>query len=123
MMQHEFESRILGTVSPDDWEVIEHVYMWHPSIDDVKGKDQIAQLYLLGGMGLIQDMYYGSMRAHALTDGMNQTANLIAELKEKKDISMAEWDRKIHEAQKSHTDAAIKWSDFKSLYKKDIERR
>jgi hypothetical protein len=56
MMKHEFEARIKATVSAEDYVVIEKVYAFHPIIDEVDGKDQIAQLYKLGGMALINDM-------------------------------------------------------------------
>lgn len=56
MMKDEFEKLIGKTVSDDDYDIIENVYTWHPAIDEVKGKDQIATLYKTGGMPLIKSM-------------------------------------------------------------------
>ena len=38
------------------WKTIEYVYTWHPSIDNVRGKEQIAYLYAEFGMRIIEDM-------------------------------------------------------------------
>jgi len=57
MMKDEFEKRIPGTVTPEQWEKINTVYQFHPVIKDVGGKDQIAALYVAGGMFLIEDMF------------------------------------------------------------------
>lgn len=57
MMKEEFESRINGQVSNEDYDVIEYVYTWHPFIDPVKGKDQMASLYNMPcGMEFIMKM-------------------------------------------------------------------
>lgn len=44
--------------SPNDEEMklINHVYMYHPCISNIKGKGQIAYLYVYFGMRLIRDM-------------------------------------------------------------------
>lgn len=56
MMKQEFEQRIGAEVTQEQYRMIEHVYMWHPSIPNVGGKDVIAQLWKIGGMALIEDM-------------------------------------------------------------------
>lgn len=56
MTKQEFETGINGTVSDRDYAAIEKVYMFHPAISDTEGKDQIAQLYKIGGMLIIRDM-------------------------------------------------------------------
>lgn len=56
MMKVEFEKRIGASISHEDYAIVEHVYMWHPSIPNVGGKDKIADLYLIGGMDVIRDM-------------------------------------------------------------------
>lgn len=42
MMKCEFEERIGGEVRQSDYNIIEHVYTWHPAISNTEGKDQIA---------------------------------------------------------------------------------
>ena len=56
MMKHEFEERVGGEISDQNYEIIETVYTWHPVINEVGGKDQIAALYETGGMPLIKSM-------------------------------------------------------------------
>lgn len=56
MNKEEFEQRIGGSVSDRDYAVIDKVYTWHPAIDDVTGKEQIATLYKAGGMLVIRNM-------------------------------------------------------------------
>ena len=56
MMKVEFEELVGYPVSNDDYKVIEYVYTWHPSIDEVHGKQQIATLYKVLGMPLIHSM-------------------------------------------------------------------
>ena len=41
----EFNSRVSSPVSAEQYRTIEYVYQFHPVIDPVKGKDQIAQLW------------------------------------------------------------------------------
>lgn len=56
MMKQEFEERVGVEISDQDYKVIETVYTWHPAINEVGGKDQIATLYKTGGMPLINSM-------------------------------------------------------------------
>lgn len=56
MMKHEFEERVGCEISDQNYEIIETVYTWHPAINEVVGKDQIATLYETGGMPLIKSM-------------------------------------------------------------------
>lgn len=65
MTKQEFESRLEDgkAVSVEQYRVIEYVYMYHPAIDAVRGKDQIAILYNMFGMTVINDMYPRAARA------------------------------------------------------------
>ena len=56
MMKEEFEKIVGETVSNEDYNVIEKVYIWHPSISEVSGKDQISSIYRQFGMPVIHDM-------------------------------------------------------------------
>ena len=61
-MRNEFEERVkkLGgdttTLSVKDYEVVETVYTFHPSISNTEGKNEIAYLYVNFGMRIILDM-------------------------------------------------------------------
>ncbi len=62
MYKQEFEARLedmvghVMRVSDEDYDVIEKVYTFHPSISETDGKNQIARLYLEYGMSIIRDM-------------------------------------------------------------------
>lgn len=43
-------------ISAEDYAIVEFVYTWHPAIPNYGGKDTIAHLYHLCGIGLISDM-------------------------------------------------------------------
>lgn len=43
MQKQEFEERIERTVTDEQYKVIEEVYMWHPSIRNTSGKDEVAE--------------------------------------------------------------------------------
>lgn len=57
MQKQEFEERIERTVTDEQYKVIEEVYMWHPSIRNTSGKDEVAELYKSFGMTIFHDMY------------------------------------------------------------------
>ncbi len=61
MMKSEFEERIGKQVKDGEYPIIEFVYTWHPSIDNVKGKDQIAKIYTDFGMKFIRGMVPGAL--------------------------------------------------------------
>lgn len=47
---------VIKDINENEYAHIEYVYTWHPSIDPVKGKEQIAYLYSNFGMRIILDM-------------------------------------------------------------------
>lgn len=63
MMKQEFENLIGSSITQEEYRIVENVYMWHPAIPNVGGKEVIAQLYKIGGMSLMEDM---CIRASAL---------------------------------------------------------
>lgn len=68
MNRQEFLDRIKSKNIPTDKQYadIEYVYTWHPSIDEVEGKDQIAKLWDIGGIRIIMDMKPTAEKAQAL---------------------------------------------------------
>ena len=56
MTHEEFEAKLGSKVSDADYTIIERVYAFHPVISNTKGKQQIADLYKIGGMRVIKDM-------------------------------------------------------------------
>ena len=56
MEKREFEKRIEQPVSDAEYRVIETVYQWHPSVKEVSGKEEVAELYKSFGMAIFHDM-------------------------------------------------------------------
>lgn len=56
MMRVEFENLTNTKVTNEQYAIIEEVYTYHPCINNLKGKQQIADLYTTFGMRVIQDM-------------------------------------------------------------------
>lgn len=82
MTKREFEERIHGHVSDRDYELIETVYTFHPVIKDSGGKDQIAQIYLAGGMPVMRDMYPTAVKAKDKDERIRALKAQIAEAEE-----------------------------------------
>ena len=87
MTKQEFEQRIGAQISRQDYNVVEKVYMWHPLIPNACGKDKIAELYKLGGMTLMQDMF---ARAQQSEQKDSDLRHEYATLREKRDEIRAE---------------------------------
>jgi hypothetical protein len=83
MMKHEFEERIGAELTPEQYEIVERVYTWHPAIPNVGGKDKLAELYRLGGMDLIEDM---DNRAYAREYEYNSICDRLREVVSQKSI-------------------------------------
>jgi len=86
------------TFSDADFDKINAVYLDHPSIKDVDGKQQIASIFTFGGMPTIDDMY------KRVTE-INNTKKAIASIS--KDVEMANKrrDKELEEVSKRHNAA------------------
>ena len=83
MTKQEFESRLHGgMVSDREFSKISEVYASHPSIDAVKGKDQIAALFEVFGMRIIEDMLPTARKAAEMTEAMRLLRLQLVELKD-----------------------------------------
>ena len=80
MMKEEFEKIVGETVSNEDYNVIETVYIWHPSISEVSGKDQISSIYRQFGMPVIHDMLETAMYAKELDAQRRQLMRRVDEI-------------------------------------------
>lgn len=88
MNKQEFEKKIGAEVSDRNYSIIEQVYTWHPAIDNIKGKDQIADLYLGFGMTIIngmveaasfmQDLDAEQRKAKAALEEVNKRIAMVA---------------------------------------------
>ena len=79
MTKQEFEKRIGAEISQKDYSIVEHVYTWHPSISEVEGKEQIAELYKSFGMPIIKNMMEAANYAETLDRAMAQAQRQVEE--------------------------------------------
>ena len=92
MTDAEFLNRLPeGARKPDDneFEKIQFVYNYHPSINPVNGKDQIAMLYSTFGMRIIMDMLDTAQQAELIESERRQLKNRLRELeREEEELAM-----------------------------------
>ena len=94
MMKSEFVSKVIELggasdfneqcINEDDWEVIQTVYMFHPSIPEVNGKEAIARIWMLpAGMRIIRDMTATAKAEEQIEDEMLQIRREISQMNKK----------------------------------------
>ena len=76
MTREEFNS-LIGietTMGPndEDWKIIESVYIFHPSISETHGKEQITYFYKTFGMRIIKDMFQTAKKAEAMEKELSE---------------------------------------------------
>lgn len=83
MTKQEFESRLEPgkTVTGGQYKIIEYVYMFYPAIDEARGKDQIASLYNMFGMTVINDMLPRARRGEQLENDLFEAKKRLDEIK------------------------------------------
>ena len=59
------------------------MYTWHPSISEVEGKEQIAELYKSFGMPIIKNMMEAANYAETLDRAMAQAQRRVEELRKR----------------------------------------
>lgn len=81
MMKQEFENLIGAEICAEDYAIIEYVYTWHPSIPNVGGKQKIAELLKIGGMGLIRSMQDKAKWAESIVTQIDNKQSIVSKLK------------------------------------------
>lgn len=83
MLKSEFEKMTDSEeISDRDYEAVENVYMYHPAIDDIKGKEQIVYLYKEFGMTVIKDMEKRAIQYKRTINSINEHERSIQALKQ-----------------------------------------
>ena len=83
MTKQEFEKIIGEEISQEDYSIVDHVYTWHPSISNVEGKDEIADLYKKFGMPIIKNMTEVANYMESLDKELRQARRVIEEIKDR----------------------------------------
>ena len=78
MQKHEFEELIGQTVTDNQYQIIEEVCMWHPSIKNTSGKEEVAELYKSFGMTIFCDMHKRAFRIKMLEEVIQTRKREIA---------------------------------------------
>ena len=81
MTREEFNSRVSSPVSAEQYQAIEYV-SYHPAIDPVKGKEQIAQLWEIGGARLMLGMLPTAQQAADLESAIADMRRSLTDLEE-----------------------------------------
>lgn len=68
-------------ITDDMYSDIEFVYTWHPCIDNVDGKKQIAKLFDMLGYRVIKDMLPTAQKAKELCVEIEKRENELQELR------------------------------------------
>ena len=72
MTREEFQDLIGREVSDEDYKIIEKVYNFHPAVNEVSGKEEVAELYKSYGMVVFHDMLPRAERNCELTKQLRQ---------------------------------------------------
>lgn len=80
MMKTEFEDLIHGSVTDEEYELIETVYMWYPAIRNTSGKEEVAELYKSFGIVIFYDMYPRAKKAKEIEVNIRMLDKTRAEL-------------------------------------------
>lgn len=85
MTKTEFIVRLKNTaeqlITDNMYKDIEFVYTWHPCLDNVAGKDQIAKLFDMFGYRVIKDMLLTAQKAKELCDEITKKESELQELR------------------------------------------
>nr|DAV48822.1 MAG TPA: hypothetical protein [Caudoviricetes sp.] len=85
MMKNEFEEMIGRSVTDEEYQLIEEVYMYHPAIRTASGKEEVAELYKSFGIVIFYDMYPRTQKAKEIEENIRlidkTRAELVDELK------------------------------------------
>lgn len=87
MTKQEFINHLpegVRTPSEQEYEIIDFVYNYHPSIHTVGGKKQIARLYSEFGMRIILDMQETAKRMQEIHDEIRSLRARIEELEDER---------------------------------------
>lgn len=84
MTKQEFENALHAyremktAISPKDYALIEKVYTFHPAINEVSGKAQVAMLYAEFGIRVFKDMEATADRAMILEQSIRTKRSELA---------------------------------------------
>lgn len=82
MTKQEFKALTKRDFTDDEYEIIEYVYNFHPSISETEGKKQIAYLFDNYGIRIIADMMPTAVKAREYEELIAKKRHELEELQE-----------------------------------------
>lgn len=82
MIKEEFQEMIGQIISDQDYEIIDTVYNFHPTVNGVSGKEEVAELYKSFGMDIFYDLFPRAKRNLELKRKLNNAQEEITRIKE-----------------------------------------
>ena len=105
------------TFPENKFEIINAVYMEHPAIQDVDGKQQIANIYKFGGMHVINDMFRHVASSRILRSRIINVEERIKEVEERRDKAIeavyADFKTELDKLQIEHKDLKADFEELK----------
>lgn len=83
MTKQEFKELTKRSFTDDEYEIIEKVYTFYPTISNTEGKKQIAYLYDNFGMCIIKDMSIRASKTMLVEQQLLKQANELEETQKK----------------------------------------
>lgn len=83
MMKNDFEEMIGRSVTDEEYQLIEEVYLWHPAIRSTSGKEEVAELYKSFGIVIFYDMYPRAKKAKDIEKNIRMLDKTREELVDK----------------------------------------
>lgn len=82
MCKEEFQNLIGMEVSDEDYAIIEKVFLFHPAVSEVSGKEEVAELYKSFGLVVFCDMFPRAERNRELERQLRQAQAEVERIKQ-----------------------------------------
>ncbi|MCM1120082.1 MAG: hypothetical protein NC543_12080 [bacterium] len=82
MVKEEFQDMIGQIISDQDYEIINTVYNFHPSVNEVSGKEEVAELYKSFGLAIFYDLLPRAERNCELERQLHRAQEKVEHIKQ-----------------------------------------
>ena len=91
MLRDEWTAHVGDEPTDEEWFTINRVYMYHPVVSDVSGKDDLASIYQIGGYALIEELAPMAQQMELLCQKRDQAQKRVREYTEQIDVITEEY--------------------------------
>lgn len=89
MMKEEFRGMVHRPFTSDDYQIIEKVYMYHPSVSDLDGKKEVACLFDMFGITVFYDMLPRALKCRDIQGRISSLTRKIQELEGERQLLLS----------------------------------